>query len=62
MTLTPTLLLVVALVWTLPASLAAVAYRRNEDGLRTLETSVHHSVERALNQIRAEQTRLQFDA
>jgi hypothetical protein len=62
MTPTPTLLLFVALFWTLPASVAVLAYRRNESSLERLRTSVHHSIERALNSIRAEQARLQLDA
>lgn len=62
MTPTPTLLLVVALFWTLPASIAAYAYRRNEHAVEGLKTSVHHSIERGLNSIRAENARLHVDA
>ena len=62
MTPTPTLLLVVAIFWTLPASVAAYAYRRNETDLGALKSSVHHSVERALNAIRTEETRVPVDA
>jgi hypothetical protein len=62
MTPTPTLILFVALFWTLPASLAVIAYRRNESSLKNLKTSVHHSIERALNAIRVEQAWLQLDA
>ncbi len=61
MTPTPTLLLFVALFWTLPASLAVIAYRRNESSLETLKTSVRHSIERALNTIRVEQAWLRLD-
>jgi hypothetical protein len=61
MTPTPTLILFVALFWTLPASLAVLAYRRNESSLDTLKQSVHHSVERALNTIRVEQAWLRLD-
>jgi hypothetical protein len=61
MTPTPTLLLFVALFWTLPASLAVIAYRRNESSLEKLKQSVHHSVERALNAIRVEQAWLRLD-
>ena len=61
MTPTPTLILFVALFWTLPASLAVIAYRRNESSLKNLKISVHHSIERALNAIRVEQAWLQLD-
>lgn len=61
MTPTPTLILSVALFWTLPASLAVLAYRRNENSIKDLKASVHHSVERALNAIRVEQAWLRLD-
>ncbi len=61
MTPTPTLILFVAIFWTLPASLAVIAYRRNESFLKDLKTSVHHSTERALNAIRVEQAWLRLD-
>ena len=61
MTPTPTLILFVALFWTLPASLAVIAYRRNESSVEKLKQSVHHSVERALNAIRVEQAWLRLD-
>jgi len=61
MTPTPTFILFVALFWTLPASLAVIAYRRNESSLKNLKMSVHHSVERALNAIRVEQAWLRLD-
>lgn len=61
MTPTPSLILFVALFWTLPASLAVIAYRRNESSIKTLKQSVHHSVERALNAIRVEQAWLRLD-
>jgi hypothetical protein len=62
MTPTPTLLLFVFLFWTIPASLAVLAYRRSESSFDTLKASVHHSVERALNAIRVEQAWLRLDA
>jgi hypothetical protein len=61
MTPTPSLILLVALFWTLPASLAVLAYRQNESFLVDVKTSVHHSVERALNAIRVEQAWLRLD-
>lgn len=61
MTPTPTVLLLVALFWTLPASLAVLAYRRNENSVEKLKVSIHHSIERALNSIRAQAARLQMD-
>ncbi len=61
MTPTPSLILFVALFWTLPASLAVLAYRKNESFLQNIKTSVHHSVERALNAIRVEQAWLRLD-
>jgi hypothetical protein len=61
MTPTPTLLLFVFLFWTLPASLAVLVYRRSESSFANLKTSVHHSVERALNAIRVEQAWLRLD-
>lgn len=61
MTPTPSLILFVALFWTVPASLAVLAYRQNESFLQDVKMSVHHSVERALNSIRVEQAWLRLD-
>lgn len=61
MTPTPLFLLFVALFWTLPASLAAYAYRRNEYSLSALQSSIHHSIERGLNSVRAEQAHAQAE-
>jgi hypothetical protein len=61
MTPTPSLILLVALFWTLPASLAVLAYRQNENFLQNVQATVHRSVERALNAIRVEQAWLRLD-
>jgi hypothetical protein len=50
MTPTPTLILLVALFWTLPASAAVLAYRKHESSIEKAKTSVHSAIENAFGQ------------
>ena len=45
MTPTPTLLLFVALFWTLPASAAVLLYRKHDSSMENVKASLQHSVE-----------------
>ena len=46
MTPTPTLLLFVALFWTLPASAAALVYRRHDSSLGNVKVAVQRQLDR----------------
>ena len=48
MTPTPTLLVAVALFWTLPASAAAYLYRRNGNSLEDLAGTLRHELARTV--------------
>lgn len=57
MTPTPTVLLIVALFWTLPASAAVLAYRRHDSSIENVKASVRRSIENVFGQ-----PELQLDA
>lgn len=48
MTPTPTLLLFVALFWTLPASAAALVYRRHDNSLGNVKVAVQRQLDRVV--------------
>jgi hypothetical protein len=56
MTPTPTLLLFVALFWTLPASLAVLAYRRQGHSVENVTTAVRRRLARLADGLRKPQT------
>jgi len=57
-----TLILAVALFWTLPASTAVIAYRKHDSSMEKLKASVLDSVNRALHIPRTEEAKAGLDA
>lgn len=49
MTPTPTLLLVVALFWTLPASIAVLVYRQHGSSLTNVKAAAQRQLDRAID-------------
>jgi hypothetical protein len=62
MTPSLSLLLFVALFWTLPASAAVLAYRRHDSSVDKLKASIRRSVEPALNVLRTDEAKAGLDA
>ena len=56
MTPTPTLLLFVALFWTLPASAAVLVYRRNDNSLSNVKAAVQRQLDRVAEGLQEPQT------
>jgi hypothetical protein len=56
------LLLFVAIFWTLPASVAVIAYRRHDSSMEKLKTSVRHSVAPVLDALRTDEAKAGLDA
>jgi len=62
MTPSLTLILSVALFWTLPASVAVLAYRQHDSSMEKLKASVLDSVNRVLHAPRTEEAKAGLDA
>lgn len=62
MTPSVSLLLFVAIFWTLPASLAVFVYRRNGNSLEQLKGSIRSSIQPVLNGIRSDEAKAGLDA
>jgi predicted ThiF/HesA family dinucleotide-utilizing enzyme len=62
MTPSLSLLLYVAIFWTLPASVAVIAYRRHDSSMEKLKASVFGSGERTLRILRTEEAKAGIDA
>lgn len=62
MTPSLSLILFVALFWTLPASIAVIAYRRHDSSVEKLKASVFGSAESTLNLPRTEEAKAGLDA
>jgi len=62
MTPSLTLILCVALFWTLPASVAVLAYRRHDSSMEKLKASVFDSVNGTLHLPRTEEAKAGLDA
>lgn len=62
MTPSLTLILFVALFWTLPASLAVLAYRRHDSSVAKLKASIRRSVEPVLSLARTEEPKAHVEA
>jgi len=62
MTPTPTLLLFVALFWTVPASLAAYAYRRNGRSIDNMKEALLRAVDDATAAFSTEEASARLDA
>lgn len=62
MTPSLTVLLAVAFFWTLPASLAVIAYRRHDSSVAKLKASIRRSLQSALNVARTEEAKAGLDA
>lgn len=60
MTPTPTLLLFVALFWTLPATGAVLLYRKHGSSVQNVKDAMRHRLNRVLESTQEPQT--QFDA
>ena len=60
MTPTPTLLLFVALFWTLPASAAVLVYRMHGSSMENVKAAVQHRIDRLVEGL--EETRTHPDA
>lgn len=56
MTPTPTLLLFVALFWTLPASAAALIYRKHDSSLSNVNAAVQRQLDRVVEGLQEPQT------
>jgi len=56
MTPTPTVLLLVALLWTLPASAAALAYRRHGGSLDAVKATVQRQLTHVVEGLQEPQT------
>jgi hypothetical protein len=50
MTPTPTLLLFVALFWTLPATAAVLTYRAHDSSMENVKASLNRSIEKVFGQ------------
>lgn len=62
MTPSLTLILFVALFWTLPASLAVIVYRRHDSSLANVKASIRRSVTPALDLAHTEEAKARLDA
>jgi len=62
MTPSLTLILCVALFWTLPASAAVIAYRRHDSSIEKLKASLFGSADRTLHIPRTEEAKAGIDA
>lgn len=62
MTPSLSLILFVALFWTLPASVAVLAYRRHDSSVEKLKASILDSVESTLSVARTEEAKAGLDA
>jgi hypothetical protein len=62
MTPSLSLILFVALFWTLPASVAVIAYRRHDSSVEKLKASLRDSVESTLSAARTEEAKAGLDA
>lgn len=62
MTPSLSLILYVALFWTLPASAAAIAYRRYDGSIEDLKASVFDSTKPTVNLARTENAKAGLDA
>ena len=56
MTPTPTVLLLVALFWTLPASAAVLVYRRHDNALSNVKVAVQRQLDRVAEGLQEPQT------
>jgi hypothetical protein len=56
MTPTPTLLLFVALFWTLPASAAVLVYRKYGSSVENVKAAVQHQVDRVVEGLQEPRT------
>ena len=56
MTPTPTLLLFVALFWTLPASAAAFIYRKHDSSLSNVKVAMQRKLDRVVEGLQEPQT------
>ena len=62
MTPSLTLLLCVALFWTLPASVAVLAYRRHDNDVEKMKASMRHSITSLVAPPGTDETKARLDA